>query len=830
MKFALHNYGGTPTQFFTVQGTDASTTSSASAKAPSHHIAVIDVSGSMWVEIDSVKSIVEKVFTAEEFNDPSLKISLLTYSSSGDVRTHFTRVTVADVLAPNSPHLREIRGLRVRGLTCISQALVAAEALLDDKEATCISLHTDGYANDRSPYAEAHAILAAVDKLATHPNVFCNTVAYRSWSDFALLSAISNRLSGSCTQAMTARQVYDALHSSQTLLAGTLSPTVEAGIGDFDFITFVSKSGKKVLGGTETLNVRGLAADDDKTVYRYREVSESDYKAAADPVCGDGMAGLDPILAYCRIQMALGNLNAAKYAMISTRVTNLINGNARALVANEVAAMAADVEKHLFVPTTVVQTTEYGLGATGPSVLTVLNLLAFHKDSIRVNVADLTKGYQRRGLKRIPGTRDDQGNLVPPTHKLITPSDNTRVAVASIDINRDTATANIKLVKDGTLVSLEPDPSGNAGKLNITEIAGIKLNLKSFRNYTVVGDGAINTPVIPFRTSDKRLFGALKQFGLVSGTFDPEAQIDLNISDLPLVDYDEDFATIPEEVFASLASLSVLQKLLSGLTKGTSEAFTADQVAALKACYVSPALYFTPPTTNGYTDLETALNQGEVDTRLSYKVKLGTPDITNLGKLRSGNAYLQRRFTLTNAKGNVVKKPTLMDWWDDGNVWAIKALSAKTKLDGVDAISYPIYEGFLGLGDDSYLHNAFMQAKLDYDARKEISAALKGGLDRDECVEVFKMALREVDKAIDTIYKSAICPLAFYVGATGLVPDSFGASAMTADKLVEKHPATKLAKAEKEGTFYELPGGLILGVFVKGEHFTTERGLQVIAG
>ena len=34
-------------------------------------------------------------------------------------------------------------------------------------------------------------------------------------------------------------------------------------------------------------------------------------------------------------------------------------------------------------------------------------------------------------------------------------------------------------------------------------------------------------------------------------------------------------------------------------------------------------------------------------------------------------------------------------------------------------------------------------------------------------------------------------------------------------------------KAEKEGTFYKVPGtGMILGVFTKAEHFSTERGLE----
>jgi len=820
MKFALHNYAGKPVQFFTVEAQDVTPDPQAAAKAPSHHIAVLDVSGSMWGEIDSVKSIIEKVFTAEEFNDPSMKISLLTYSSNGDCRIHFEKVTVEEVMAPNSPHLAEIRNLRVRGLTGISQSLVTAETLIDDSEVTCISLHTDGYANDPSPYSEAQNIVTAVEALEKHPNVFVNTVGYRSYCDFALLGAIANRLSGKSMQASNAREVYKALHDTQTLLAGQMSPVIEAGIGSFDFLTFVSKKAQKVLGSDKTLTIRGLSGDDDATVYRYKEVDEAAYAAAPGPVC-DGLTNASPLLAYAKAQTALGNLNAAKFAMVSTKLGGLIDRNSRALVAAEVAAMATDIESYLYGTKTENLTLKYGLGETGPSILSLLQVLNTYRSSLRVNVSDLANGYKRRGVKRIPGSRDEKGVLVPPTHKLQTPRDSTAVAVSGLDINRDTATANIRLVENGALIETS---TGNP----VYEVAGIKLDLKSFRNYTLVGDGKVNVDVLPIKTNDKRCFTALKGMGLVTGDFDPSKQYDLALSTMPLVDYDQSFGDVVPNLFDDLASLTVLQKILSGLTAGTSEALTSEQIADLKAHYISPALYFTPPSTVPYTDLKDAQSAGEVDTYLSYKVKIGTPSVTNVGKLKSGNAYLQRRFSLKLADGTEVKKPKLADWWTDGAVWSIKQLSARTKLDSVDELSMPIYEDFITgyMGDNSQLVDVLELAHADVDGFRD---AINGGKDQDETLAVFKNALTSINYAIDVLYEHHICPLAFYVGATGLVPDSFD-SAMTADQLVEKYPAVKLAKAEKEGTFYDMPGNndLILGVFVKAEHFSTEWGIAAI--
>ena len=55
-----------------------------------------------------------------------------------------------------------------------------------------------------------------------------------------------------------------------------------------------------------------------------------------------------------------------------------------------------------------------------------------------------------------------------------------------------------------------------------------------------------------------------------------------------------------------------------------------EQIAELKAHYLSSSLYFTSPTTTHYADLQTALSKGEVDTRLSYKIDVGNAEITAL--------------------------------------------------------------------------------------------------------------------------------------------------------------------------------------------------------
>ena len=813
MKFALRNYAGKPVRFFCVDAEAVNTAASKPVKAATHHIAILDVSGSMYADLASVKSTVEKVFTLDEFNDPSQKITLISYASNGDCRVHFSRVTVEQVMGATSPYLAAIRNLHTRGCTGISQALLQAEKLIDDGDVTCISLHTDGYANDPSPYVESQALMAAADKIAAHPNVFCNTIGYRDYCDFPLLTAIANKLSGVCQQARSAKEVYTALHSAQAILAGEVAPTLEVGIGQkYDLVAFVSRSAGKVLGGTEGLKVRGLRATDDATAYRYREVSEAEY---ANLDGSEFPQNVEALLTYARVQLALGNLNAAKYALISTRLEGLYRPHVKALVSKDIAALTEALEGVLFSGgATGPYAADYGLGSTGPSVLTVLSTLNRYRDGLRVDVTELGKTYKRRGVKKVAGTRNEDGSITPASFRLSARGGNV-VPVSGVEVNSDTATANIRLVQDADLVR-------NGDGQIIPEVAGVSLKLKSYRNYTVVSDGVVNTPILPIMTSDKRLFGWLQANGLVPAgdTFDPNAVIRLNLENAPLVDYDQKFDAVSRDDVNNLVRLTVLGKILGALNKGESESFTGEQVVELKTHCLSPALYFSGPTTTPYASLPDALANGEVDTRNSFKVTVGTPDVLNLGKLYSGNAYLQRRFTLEG-----VEKPTWPDFWEPGAKWGVKSLSARTKTDAVDDLTYPLYAEFLGLETNGSLAQVLQLVGVDAsDFQKHLRDV---GVTKDARVAYFADLNRTVTAAVDRVFTEKLSPLAFYVGATGLVPDELRAVAMNAEQLTAKYPQANPSKSEREGTFYELPGGVLLSVYTTIAYFSTERGIEV---
>ncbi|TXH40513.1 MAG: hypothetical protein E6Q97_39475 [Desulfurellales bacterium] len=315
----------------------------------------------------------------------------------------------------------------------------------------------------------------------------------------------------------------------------------------------------------------------------------------------------------------------------------------------------------------------------------------------------------------------------------------------------------------------------------------------------------------------------------VGGEFDHTRAIAIPLGSLPVVRYGQKFDTVTPATVTALMRYTVLSKALAAALKADAGRFTPAQVAELKTRCLTPALYFSPPTTTVYDDLRKAIDRGEVDTRIGYKIQIGTPEILHVGELYAGNEYLARRFTVTGADGVEVKKPTMVDALAPSAKVAIKALSARTKLNPVDAISYPIYSSLLGGNvpgaiDDGgsgvvndMLHEAGMRVR-DVDKWRKAMSSDKP----DDRAAALRSALDLVEEHLAATW-AELRPLVFYVGASGLVPDELGAVALDAAALAQRFPDVSLGKAEKEGTFFVLPGDVVLSVYTVQAHYTVDR-------
>ena len=837
-KFALYDYLGRPKAHYTVE--EVALAAPVAAKQSSHHILVLDRSGSMYGDLPAVKTMVEKVLTLEEYKNADMLISVLSYSSQGDVTTHVERARVEEVMAPSSKHVEAIRKIQITGLTCISQALRQALTLVKDGEVTCVSLHTDGYANDRSPGAEKREIDALVKEYAKKPNVFVNTIAYRNWCDFGLLTSIANACSGTCFKTPTAKDVFNTLHATAGVLAGSVTPAFEVPALTGQYVTFVSKKADKVLGSIEGLLVRGINADDDKRGYRYTRVTSEQYTASALPVAG---TDAEPVLAFALGKLAEGDVNGAKYALMASRNLTLLANHARALTNGALSEMATDMRKVLFGQVTepcayTSDEAPYELpNARQPSVVGILGLLSrYGASDMQVDTQTLRKGYKRRGVKRLPGTRNPDGTVTPPRAKAVSRNpDNAFLAVNGFDLNRNNATVNMTVANPIVLVRDNGESVGDT-------LAGVDLSgLSTFNSYTVVGDGELNLPVLPLRVTNKRLHRELSALGLVTGEYDPTVTHNIALEGRPVVAYDATFdpnVVFPTDLFKNLLGAKVLSSVLAASMKdtGASDTLSEEQVTALKDVHLTPSLSFSPPTTTHYADLQQALASGDVDTRVSYKVNFGVSDMLNLGELHSANKFLERMYDLS-LNGASEKKPKFDMRWDTTVAYGRKVLSARTKLTPVDDAMKPYFDEFLGLvSTTDNLSRVLTNTGLNAEQVQAFLLAKQSTTLNDAVVEAFSDARKALDAYTESLY-DGVSSLVFYVGSTGLVPEEFGASkGMDAETLKQAFPGLEycIGKTEADGTFYTFTDAagvtVVLSVYPKSENFTTEKGLASLAG
>lgn len=809
-KFVLYGFDGKPKSYYRVtsEDVDTSTCSRVDVK-PGHSIIVVDRSGSMWNDIGSLKDMLVKLLTLDEYNNSSMLVSLLSYSTKGDCSVHFQRVPVKDVMKANSPQQAEIKRIRSSGLTCISQAMSMAKELVRADEPTAIILHSDGYANDPSTYSEQKQVTSVCESFRGQ-NVFVNTVAYRESSDFAFLSAVANAASGTCVKADSVKDVYDALHEAAGAVNGDIVPPIEIEQGAFNsYIVFMSKSKARINGSSGDMTVAGLSPDDDGKVYRYDIVSEDLYKSFLCRVDQHG----DHVLALARAKLADGRINEAKFAAYSSCIEKMTT-HAKALTGPQLAAMAVDIEGYLFKNFASVRSPEPKSLGGNVTVTGVLMALDAARDSIMLNLGHLKDNYKLRGVKKIPGVRTDTG-VEPPWLELEFTDAGDWVPMGTFDFNRNSATINMLITRPSRLVK-------TADRKPVSEVAGINVgSLPSFRNYTVVGDGEVVVPELRVKFSNKEAFDLLNNLGAITGgTWSPEclnaageynfnAEYRIKLDHLPVASYNfSGDVSGMKDAFRSIVGDKVVAGILTAIIKETSADYTPEQLAELNRHYLSSSLYVSLPMTMEYANLDEALKDGRVDTRVSYKVEIGDKDIVNSSKLYSANEFLARHFMVIGS----TDKPKWPMFLDPAVSFQAKPPSARMKLTEVDSFCKPIFEEFLGLATNGKVKEILKRAGVD----KSVMDLVRGG------VKVMSDAKKKIEEHLEETYRSKIIPFVFFVGATGLLPDCLDAKGLSADELEAQIVGLKLGKDERDGTFFVI-GDVIVSVFAKNEYYSTGK-------
>ena len=798
IKFALYDFNGTPKEFYFAD--EVEVPKPVLEPTVSHHVVIVDRSGSMWGSMKETRAMVEKVMVAEEFTNSELLLTLISYSSKGDFTTHFSRKKVSEVLDPNNGFVDQIRNIQATCLTSVSGALTEALNHVQAGETTAVSIHTDGYFNDASPGAEAKLVdkwIKTVQK--DFPNVYANTIAYGSWSDFKMLDRISQSLSGKTIIAKSVKEVYTALHDTTALLAGRVLPAIHVPKEDSDFLAVHNVTQRKVNGNTVDFAVKGVGPDDVTKLYRFKKVTQDRWNA--DKRVEAIAAHATPVYVFARSLLANGKLNEAKFALCGTGDQTLLRRHYKDLTSEALAGFADDLDKRIAGDFTEISVTQSkGLSSKAGSVMELCQVLERHRKDFTLNLNETIKGYQRRSVKRLGGEWVN-GTFVPSVTALEATDDANAVQVTAFDLSNTSATINMQVTRKARLLK-----DGNV----VTSVAGKQLELKQIRAYTLVGDGEVNIPRLVLNISSKRLHAVLVDGGwLPNEEFDHTKEYAIETSDLAACPFSQGVSFPQSDVFSNLLTLLVKRGIFSACLGGSAKAdeWTEGQLEELKAHDLSASLNYNPKTTNPYTDLNTAISAGEVDSRTKFNVTLGDKRMVSVAALYSANEYLARRFSVKPNTGNTgdvdkdgfLKKPKFVDV-REGSTVSVKALSARTKLNAIDDLMFPAFESFL----------------------------LKGGIDGVHIasgVEDIVKALREVEEEIESIYASILRPMAMYIGATGLIPEGWDVEAIDAEALEARFVGIEIEKKQKDGLFL-VKGDTVIGVFPENSYFSTPKGVD----
>ena len=569
---------------------------------------------------------------------------------------------------------------------------------------------------------------------------------------------------------------------------------------DYSYQVFLSESAKKIKCTAGILTIGGFKPEDTGIIYKYKPISKETFKQLQIPVVQNHQA----VYVFAKANLVEGNLNLAKHALFSTFNEKLIERHAKALTNQQLTNFESDIETVIFNSEEIQQFESIQKLENNHyfhnSVLELIEILEKHRHSIIVNLKHLRENYQYKGVKRLKGSRDRNGQLIKPWLKTEYIDNGDYVEMGCFGMNRNTATINMLVTRKVKLVKAEDETP-------IIEIAGLLANdLTSYNNYTVVSDGEINIKSLQVKISSKKTFDLLKQKGVITAeNFDFRSDYTIDLENLPLVPLNGRYSNI-DGLFNQLAEIRILSSIISAHLKQESDTFVPEQLDELKKHYLSENLYLNFPTTKA---------EGVIDTRVSYKIDIGSKNILNLSKLYSANKFLERRYEIYDTEtGEIYSKPNFEMILRENIAVRQKSLSSRMKITKVDELMKPIFDDFLEIENNGKV--AGILAKVGINKK----------LEKQEKITALTAAKIKLDEYVENIYRDRISPLVFYIGSTGLLPDGMEGKVVSGIQLAAKYPNLSFSKDEVEGLFFEV-GDSLIGIYEKVECFSRKDLVEV---
>lgn len=749
-----------------------------------HHVLVVDRSGSMWGDIEKLKQSIEQALAVESYTNENVLTTLISFSTDGDVTLHWKGVQANKVMELSQPYIKELRSIRATYLTGISQALFLALAQIDPTQTTGLTLFTDGYANSPSSYSEIQSLDKFTKKAGENPRLFMNCIGYRDWCDWPRLQSMSNALSGKTVKANSFKDVLDAMRDTQALLSGKMRPAIVLDAEAGATLVAVNRTTGQVNASSGSLTLRGLGENDEITTYAVTKAPATYNIPAGTKVVPTEEAYLFGALAVAYTNMK--ELRVAKELLFSSGNKTLWSDHQSAMTPSTLSAMMSDLT--LWVKEG--NNANYEMGKNTRPKFNLFDLAAtlnaLPNKSIGIASDEFYKSYRRRSIKRIPGTREADGTLTPPKAKFVPREPHTYVR--GVEFNTSDASVQLETVQVVDLLRLDTNQV-------VKEIKFVSLDgLRDFKSYTLVSSGERNVEVLPLEVYTKQAWEALEPYMLPSEYaegFTPGMKVRL-----PLKKFRMEAENTPsaEDILSGLQLRMTAEARVKALSamqdKAEASPFSPEQVEALKEFHLTPALYFSPPSTYHYVDKDEAVKKGEVDAFTRYKIYFGTVDILNSGEFRSGNAFLQRRYSVVDATGVVPEKPTLAGYLK-GDKYTVKppGKGKDTKADDLMALAF----------DDILL-------------------ATGARLTNEQISERLITEKKTVEDA-----NALVQGLVMEIGCTGLLPQNLEpvTTRYEPEEFATKY-GVKLGKAEKEGIFYVAGNGLVISILPETSWYTVK--------
>lgn len=448
------------------------------------------------------------------------------------------------------------------------------------------------------------------------------------------------------------------------------------------------------------------------------------------------------------------------------------------------------------------------------SLVELIQIFAKYRNHIIVNIKHLQENYQRIGIKRIRGVRNENGELLQPWLKTEYIDNAEYVGMGEFKFNRNTATINMLVKRKVKLAKFEDQTP-------TIEVAGLLVNdLNTFNNYTIVSNGKINIKSLQVKISSKKTFDLLKEKGILDAEeFDFRTEHTIKLDNLPLVTANSRYSSI-DGLFHELAEIKVLTSIIGAHLKNESDVFIEAQLDEFKKHYLSKNIYLNFPTTNEYSGIDEALDNGILDSKLSYKIDIGSQDILNLSKLPSANKFLNKMYRFYDKEtGDIIIKPSLEMAFNQNLAVRHRLLSSRTKITKVDELMKPIFDNFLGLEQNGIVEGILNKVGADSLAQLLQDKQTGKQISKEKMVAALTTANKKLEQYAENIYQDKISPLVFYIGCTGLLPDQMEAKPITAEEAAAKYPNLQFSKDEQEGAFFAV-GDNIISIYAKTEYYS----------